>query len=100
MRKILSSSTWRREKIVERLTHRKGEKSVPAKTEIDFFSRQTKIVLRNSGRINPVRIEDYIGYDGYQALAKTLGGMSPEDVIAEVKKSGLRGRGGAGFPTV
>ncbi len=86
-------------KIVERLTHRKGEKSVPAKTEIDFFSRQTKIVLRNSGRINPVRIEDYIGYDGYQALAKTLGGMSPEDVIAEVKKSGLRGRGGAGFPT-
>jgi bidirectional [NiFe] hydrogenase diaphorase subunit len=64
-----------------------------------FFASQKKIVLENMGRINAESIEEYIASDGYEALAKALTEMSPEDVIAEVRKSGLRGRGGAGYPT-
>ncbi|MGQ9471992.1 MAG: NADH-ubiquinone oxidoreductase-F iron-sulfur binding region domain-containing protein [Candidatus Aminicenantales bacterium] len=64
-----------------------------------FFSRQHFIVLRNRGLVDPENIEDYIAQDGYTALAKVLASMSPEQVIAEVKASGLRGRGGGGFPT-
>ncbi len=63
-----------------------------------FFSRQHFIVLRHRGLIDPENIEDYIAYDGYTALAKVLTSMTPEQVIAEVKASGLRGRGGGGFP--
>jgi NADH-quinone oxidoreductase subunit F len=88
-------------KAIERLTWKKqatGE-AVAVLNDIDFFKRQTKIVLRNCGLINPTSIEDYIAHDGYQALAKTLTSLSPENVIEEMKKSGLRGRGGAGFPT-
>ncbi len=87
--------------IVERLTWKKQatEEAVPVHDDIEFFKRQSKIVLRNCGRIDPTSIEDYIGCDGYQALAKVLTSLSPDDVIEEMKKSGLRGRGGAGFPT-
>jgi len=87
--------------VIERLTHRNGkdEKPVAKISEIDFFTRQVKIVLKNCGRIDPLRIEAYIAEDGYQALAKTLTSMSPERVIEEVKRAGLKGRGGAGFPT-
>ncbi len=67
--------------------------------EMPFFSKQMKIVLRNSGVINPESLEEYVANDGYAALAKVLTEMSPDDVINEIKKSGLRGRGGAGFPT-
>jgi NADP-reducing hydrogenase subunit HndC len=67
--------------------------------EIDFFNRQKKVVLRNCGVIDPEVIEEYIARDGYAALAKVLDDMTPEQVIAELKTSGLRGRGGAGFPT-
>ena len=67
--------------------------------EIAFFEKQQKIALRNCGKIDPVRVEDYMDRGGYQALARVLHDMSPEEVIAEVKKSGLRGRGGGGFPT-
>ncbi len=67
--------------------------------EIPFFTRQTQIVLRNCGRMDPERIEEYVARDGYAALAKVLGGFSPEQVVEEMKGSGLRGRGGAGFPT-
>lgn len=63
-----------------------------------FFKKQVRLVLRNVGRINPERIEDYFAMGGYLALAKALS-MKPSEVIAEVKRSGLRGRGGAGFPT-
>ncbi len=66
---------------------------------VDFFKRQVRIALRNCGIINPESIDEYIAYDGYKALAKALTEMKPEEVIAEIKKSGLRGRGGAGFPT-
>ncbi|MCU7549133.1 NADH-quinone oxidoreductase subunit NuoF [Chitinophagaceae bacterium LB-8] len=67
--------------------------------EDPFFKSQLKIVLRNCGQLNPERIEDFLVHDGYQALDKTLCEMSPEDVIAEIKHSRLRGRGGAGYPT-
>lgn len=64
-----------------------------------FFSRQKKIVLENCGRIEPERIESYIAEGGYQALYQALRRMSPKEVIDEISASGLRGRGGAGFPT-
>ncbi len=85
---------------VDRLTHRRPDgRSVPHAADIDFFKRQTKIVLRNCGQIDPRRIEDYIARDGYQALAKVLSDGGSEHALAELKTSGLRGRGGAGFPT-
>lgn len=64
-----------------------------------FFSRQKRIALRNCGRINPENIEEYIAHDGYMALAKVVTEMKPAEVIDIIKRSGLRGRGGAGFPT-
>ncbi len=64
-----------------------------------FLALQTRIALRNCGIIDPTDINAYIGRDGYKALAKVLGGMTPEAVIEEIKVSGLAGRGGAGFPT-
>ncbi|MCK4299866.1 MAG: NADH-quinone oxidoreductase subunit F, partial [Planctomycetes bacterium] len=64
-----------------------------------FFDRQQRIVLRNCGHIDPENVDDYLQAGGYQALESVLTSASPEDVIAEVKASGLRGRGGAGFPT-
>ena len=66
---------------------------------VEFFKRQTRIVLRNCGRINPENIDEYIAFDGYKALEKVLTEMTPEVVIDTMKKSGLRGRGGGGFPT-
>jgi bidirectional [NiFe] hydrogenase diaphorase subunit len=68
-------------------------------TDVPFFQRQKKIVLENSGIIDAERIEDYIGSSGYGALIKVLTEMTPPEVIQEVVKSGLRGRGGAGYPT-
>jgi len=61
-----------------------------------FFTRQTKIVLANSGRVDPEKLADYMAAGGYQSLAKALEDMTPREVIEEVRKSGLRGRGGAG----
>jgi bidirectional [NiFe] hydrogenase diaphorase subunit len=69
------------------------------RTDIPFFRRQTKIVLENSGVIDPERIEDYIAAGGYSAMMRVLSEMTPAQVIDEVSKSGLRGRGGAGYPT-
>jgi NADH-quinone oxidoreductase subunit F len=64
-----------------------------------YYGKQKKIVLRNSGLINPHSIDDYIERDGYKAIEKVLNEMTPEQVIQEILDSGLRGRGGAGFPT-
>ena len=68
-------------------------------TDVPFFQRQQKIVLENSGVIDPERIEEYIAASGYRGLIHALTEMKPVEVIAEVTKSGLRGRGGAGYPT-
>jgi NADH:ubiquinone oxidoreductase subunit F (NADH-binding)/ferredoxin len=73
--------------------------AVPAINEIPFFKLQVLRALRNKGLIDPEKIEEYIARDGYMAAAKALTEMTPEDIIKEVKNSGLRGRGGAGFPT-
>jgi len=72
---------------------------IPSWNEMPFYRSQTRRVLRNCGFVDPEKIDDYIVRGGYHALAKALDGMSPEEVIEEVKASGLRGRGGAGFPT-
>ncbi|NQU23020.1 MAG: FAD-dependent oxidoreductase [Candidatus Nealsonbacteria bacterium] len=71
----------------------------PEMQQIEFFRRQQKTVLRNCGVIDPTHIEEYIARDGYEALAKVLFELKPGEVIDVVKRSGLRGRGGAGFPT-
>lgn len=76
-----------------------GLPGVPLLNELPFYSRQCKIVLRNSGLIDPVRIEEYIARGGYQALASVLLDVTPREVIDAVIHSGLRGRGGGGFPT-
>jgi len=76
-----------------------GDKPVPKMKDIEFFKHQRLIVLRNRGRIDPEKIEEYIAFDGYEALGKALTKMTPEAVLAEISASGLRGRGGAGFPT-
>mgnify|MGYP001552334346 CR=1 FL=1 len=68
-------------------------------TDLPFFTRQQKTALRNSGVVNPESINDYIAHDGYKSLLKVLAAGDREAVLEEVKKSGLRGRGGAGFPT-
>jgi len=67
--------------------------------ETDFFKKQVRVALKNCGVIDPENIEDYIAADGYQALGKVLTEMKPQEVIEVIKNSGLRGRGGAGFPT-
>ncbi|WP_026393350.1 NADH-quinone oxidoreductase subunit NuoF [Acetobacterium malicum] len=64
-----------------------------------FFKKQLRVALRNCGRINPEEIDEYIAFDGYKALAKALSEMTPVEVIQTIKDSGLRGRGGGGFPT-
>jgi NADH:ubiquinone oxidoreductase subunit F (NADH-binding)/(2Fe-2S) ferredoxin len=75
------------------------EVAIPKMSDIDFFKHQLLVVLRNRGRIDPEKIDEYIAYDGYQAMAKALTEMTPKAILHEVKISGLRGRGGAGFPT-
>jgi NADH-quinone oxidoreductase subunit F/NADP-reducing hydrogenase subunit HndC len=72
---------------------------IPYYKDINFYRKQQRIILRNCGHINPERIGDYIARDGYFALKKVLSDMTPLQVIDEIKKSGLRGRGGAGFST-
>jgi len=77
----------------------KEKEVIPKMMDIGFFAHQTLIALKNRGLIDPEKINEYIARDGYRALAKALTSMSPEQVIKEIKDSGLRGRGGAGFPT-
>ncbi|ADQ40790.1 NADH dehydrogenase (quinone) [Caldicellulosiruptor acetigenus I77R1B] len=88
-------------RIVKRLLYRESveEGQIKSLNEVKFYKKQMRIALRNCGVINPENIEEYIAYDGYKALAKVLTEMTPEQVIDWVKRSGLRGRGGGGFPT-
>jgi NADH:ubiquinone oxidoreductase subunit F (NADH-binding)/(2Fe-2S) ferredoxin len=86
---------------VKKLLHTPPEHKgpVPALRDIPFFAKQKLVVLRNRGTIDPERIDDYIAVDGYTALVKALTEMTPEQIIKEIKRSGLRGRGGGGFPS-
>ncbi|MCK9189988.1 MAG: 4Fe-4S binding protein [Sphaerochaetaceae bacterium] len=86
---------------VERLLYNKetAKQKAGQVEDINFYKKQYRIVLRNCGFINPENIDEYIARDGYEALEKVLFDLTPEDVINELKTAGLRGRGGAGFPT-
>ena len=88
-------------RIVSRLLFKEPltAEKVPSYDEIAFYKKQHRLVLRNCGHINPDSIEEYIGADGYEGLAKAILTMTPEQVVEEMKKTGLRGRGGGGFPT-
>ena len=86
---------------VERLLYRdpNSKKIISESKDMDFYKKQIRIALRNCGFIDPENIDEYIARDGYQALGKCLTEMSPTEVIAQIKESGLRGRGGGGFST-
>ena len=88
-------------RIVRRLLCREAveEEATKSLDEVDFYKKQKRVALRNCGVIDPERIDEYIAFDGYKALAKVLTEMTPQQVIDTIKASGLRGRGGAGFPT-
>ena len=89
-------------RIVQRLLYDETvheNEEIKSLNEVDFYKKQKRIALRNCGVINPENIEEYIGMDGYQALGKVLTEMKPQEVIDVIKDSGLRGRGGGGFPT-
>jgi len=87
--------------VVERLTYEDvatGD-AIPIYEDIPFYSKQERRLLRHCGKIDPQSIEEYIAFGGYSALSHALFGMTPDEIIEEVKASGLRGRGGGGFPT-
>ncbi len=88
-------------RIVTRLLYQEtvAEDTIKSLNETGFYKKQKRIALRNCGVIDPENINEYIAYDGYQALGKVLTEMTPDDVINIMKDSGLRGRGGGGFPT-
>jgi NADH:ubiquinone oxidoreductase subunit F (NADH-binding)/(2Fe-2S) ferredoxin/Pyruvate/2-oxoacid:ferredoxin oxidoreductase delta subunit len=88
-------------RLIDRLLYKDpvtGEKAIH-ENEIPFYKHQKRFLIKNNIRTNPKNIEDYIALGGYSSLAKVLSGMAPEDVIEEIKRSNLRGRGGGGFPT-
>ncbi|HKM32128.1 MAG TPA: NAD(P)H-dependent oxidoreductase subunit E, partial [Oscillospiraceae bacterium] len=88
-------------RIVERLLYVETvtDDGIKSLNETDFYKKQHRVALRNCGVINPECIDEYIAYDGYMALGKALTEMTPDSVIDCIKDSGLRGRGGGGFPT-
>ena len=86
-------------RIVDRLVHSDKEQAGKSLEDIEFYKDQTRIALRNCGVIDPENIDEYIAFDGYKALEKALTKMTREEVINEILESGLRGRGGGGFPT-
>jgi len=95
------SKTIQNGQVIEELlyTDPVSDKKITKEKEIPFYKAQDRVLLSQNRRIAPCSIEDYIAIGGYSALAKVLGEMSPEQVIKEIKASGLRGRGGGGYPT-
>jgi len=99
--KEVISETVRKKKIIDRLLYvdpETKEKTIYEK-DVPFYKKQKRIIFGNNGFIDPTEIKDYIAVKGYAALSKVLGRMTPQEVIEEIKNSGLRGRGGAGFRT-
>lgn len=99
--KEIVESHLKKDTIVQRLIYHDpiSNKAIANYEEVNFYKKQQRIVLRDCGHINPEKIDDYISKGGYTALRKALTLMTPEQVISEITQSGLRGRGGAGFPT-
>ena len=95
----IASKTILKDMVVSGVTFKEDKKATAIENAIPAFNKQKRIVLRNCGVINPENIEEYVARDGYKALEKALFEMTQENIIEEIKKSGLRGRGGAGFPT-
>jgi (2Fe-2S) ferredoxin len=97
----LVEETLLKGRVVKRLSYQEPieQKALPFYSDIPFYGKQIRIALRNCGMIDPENIDEYIANEGYQALGKALTTMTPDDVIREMKDSGLRGRGGAGFLT-
>jgi NADH-quinone oxidoreductase subunit F len=87
--------------VIDRLlyTHPQTEKIATYEQDVPFYNLQKRVIFGDNGLIDPTSLEDYLAIGGYKAFAKVLAEMSPEDVLEEIKKSGLRGRGGGGFPT-
>lgn len=98
-REIIAEHVVKGREVVRLLYNKTPKKPLEEVEDIQFYQKQMRIVLKNCGAIDPENIDDYIGADGYKALEKVLFEMSREDVIEELKVAGLRGRGGAGFPT-
>jgi NADH:ubiquinone oxidoreductase subunit F (NADH-binding)/(2Fe-2S) ferredoxin/Pyruvate/2-oxoacid:ferredoxin oxidoreductase delta subunit len=98
---LILSETVQRGKILDHLLYEDviTKRKVTSEKDIPFYKAQSRLVLGSNGMIEPTKIEDYIGIGGYQALSKALFEMKPEQIIDEIKASGLRGRGGAGFLT-
>jgi NADH:ubiquinone oxidoreductase subunit F (NADH-binding)/(2Fe-2S) ferredoxin/NAD-dependent dihydropyrimidine dehydrogenase PreA subunit len=98
---LILSETVEKGKILDHLLYKDSvtNRKVASEKEIPFYKAQQRLVLGNNGQIEPTKIEDYVGIGGYRSLTKALFKMKPDQIISEVKASGLRGRGGAGFPT-
>jgi len=99
--KLIVEQHIKKGEVVSHLLHKDAENGKPVAEldDIDYFKKQTKVVLRNCGNIDPLQISEYIAVKGYQGLGKALTSMSSEEVVTSVLESGIRGRGGGGFPT-
>jgi NADH:ubiquinone oxidoreductase subunit F (NADH-binding)/(2Fe-2S) ferredoxin/NAD-dependent dihydropyrimidine dehydrogenase PreA subunit len=99
--KAIVEETLINQRVIERLLYKDpiSKDKITSEKEVPFYKNQKRLIFGMNGQIDPTRIENYIANEGYEALGLALSESSPENVIAEIKKAGLRGRGGAGFPT-